>query len=308
MESLTPPQRTLIDRVLFSHDERRLRAGWRLILHFFLLIIFLVLFESLFSWLLTPILQGLPERTYFLIGQITSIFAITLSVWIARKFLDRRSFASLGLQLNAYAGKDLLVGFALPGLMMGLIFLGEWASGWLTLDGFSWEQQSWSQLFLETAAMFVVFIFVSWQEELVSRGYWLQNITDGSNLTWGMLISSSIFALGHLANPNVSLMGILGLVLGGLFFAYATTRTGQLWLAIGLHTGWNFFESTIFGFPVSGMSDVPKLILQTSTGSELITGGAFGPEAGLVLIPALALGTAFIYWYSRNRKNSLKGN
>jgi len=307
MDASRPPKRSLLNVVFLSPDERRLRAGWRLILHLILLLLLLGLFNGVFSFLLSSIIANLPERRYFLVREITSIIGITLSVWIARRLLDRRSFVSLGLQWNADAVKDLLVGFFLPGLMMGFIFLGEWALGWLTFDGFSWRQQPWTQVLLETAGMLVVFVSVSWQEELVGRGYWLQNLTDGLNLFWGMLISSTLFALAHLGNPNVSVMAILGLLLGGLFFAYAYVRTGQLWLALGLHTGWNLFESTIFGFPVSGLSDVPRLIRQTSRGPVLFTGGEFGPEAGLVLIPALVLSTLLIYWYSLGRQSSLKG-
>ena len=59
----------------------------------------------------------------------------------------------------------------------------------------------------------------------------------------------------------------------------------------------------IFGFPVSGL-DMFTLTRITVSGPELVTGGAFGPEAGLIIVPALALGTALIYWYTKaeNRK------
>ena len=59
---------------------------------------------------------------------------------------------------------------------------------------------------------------------------------------------------------------------------------------MGLHTGWNFFEGTVFGFPVSGLGDFPRIIDQAVNGPARITGGLFGPEAGLVLLPALLLG------------------
>jgi membrane protease YdiL (CAAX protease family) len=87
-----------------------------------------------------------------------------------------------------------------------------------------------------------------------------------------------------------------------LFFAYAYLRTRQLWLPIGLHIGWNFFEGTIFGFPVSGTTSY-QLIHQSVSGPEIITGGAFGPEAGLILLPALLLGTAMVIILTRNRRD-----
>ena len=83
-----------------------------------------------------------------------------------------------------------------------------------------------------------------------------------------------------------------------VFLAYGYLSTKQLWLPIGLHIGWNFFEGVGFGFPVSGL-DIYHLTRITVSGPELWTGGAFGPEAGLILLPGLLLGTALIFAYAR---------
>jgi hypothetical protein len=112
------------------------------------------------------------------------------------------------------------------------------------------------------------------------------------------VLSSTLFALGHLFNPNMSVPAAIGLFLAGLFLAYAYLRTRRLWLPIGLHIGWNFFESTVLGFPVSGLS-LFGLLENSLAGPELYTGGAFGPEGGLILLPALALGTILVYYYTR---------
>jgi hypothetical protein len=153
---------------------------------------------------------------------------------------------------------------------------------------------------VSTLAVLFAFILVGWQEELLSRGYWLQNLRDGLNLVWGVLISSAFFALGHAANPNASWEAMLGLFAGGLFLAYGYVRTRKLWLPIGLHIGWNLFEGTIYGFPVSG-SPFFTLVRQTVHGPEWITGGDFGPEAGLIILPALLVGVGLIYLYTRDR-------
>lgn len=65
------------------------------------------------------------------------------------------------------------------------------------------------------------------------------------------------------------------------------------WLPIGLQIGWNFFQGAVFGFPVNG-SEIYRLIRITVDGLELWTGGGFGPEAGLALIPGLLLGTVLV--------------
>ena len=101
-------------------------------------------------------------------------------------------------------------------------------------------------------------------------------------------------------NPGASWVSTLGILLAGLFLALPYLLTRQLWLSIGLHIGWNFFEGVVFGFPVSGLPFY-RLMRTSITGPETWTGGAFGPEAGLVLIPSLALGAALIFLYSKHR-------
>ena len=134
----------------------------------------------------------------------------------------------------------------------------------------------------------------------MARGYWLQNIADGTNLPIAIFLSSLMFAALHLSNPNVSALAIVGLIGAGLFLAAGYVFTRQLWLPIGLHIGWNFFEGNIFGFRVSGL-DTFRLITLRVNGPELWTGGAFGPEAGLIVFPAMLLGIGLMYGYSRLR-------
>jgi uncharacterized protein len=300
---ITNTNPSLLQRLLISPNERRPRAAWRLLGQLVLVIgLFILLGIPLGFWV--AFFPGLSDETLLVASSVILAIAITLSVYLARRFLDRRSFASLGLYFNSLAARDLLFGIGLAGLLMGLIYLVEWAAGWLHFEGFSWEQQGWRTTLLGIVVSMLVFILVGWYEELLSRGYWLQNLRDGLNLAWGVAISSALFALAHSANPNVTWVAIIGLFAAGLFLAYGYLRTGLLWLSIGLHIGWNFFEGTVFGFQVSG-STFFSIIQQTVRGPELITGGEFGPEAGLIVLLAMLLGAALIYTYTRNRGNNV---
>lgn len=296
---VTQDKRSIIARIFLSPREKRLRAGWRILLHFSLLGLLALVFGLIFtSWFVSP---GLNAQISFLVGQLIVLLSITSSVYLARRVLDRRSFLSLGLHWSREAVTDLVAGFFIPALMMGMIYLLEWAVGWLSFESFAWQTIGIGQVVEGTALMLVTFLIVGWQEELIGRGYWLQNITAGTNAFWGVLLSSGFFALAHLGNPNVSWVAILGLVLAGIFLAYAYLRTRQLWLPIGLHIGWNFFEGTVFGFQVSGLSEFPHLIRQVVRGPVLITGGQFGPEAGLIVVPALLLGALVVWLFTRGR-------
>jgi hypothetical protein len=89
---------------------------------------------------------------------------------------------------------------------------------------------------------------------------------------------------------------------GGFDLAYGYIRTRQLWLPIGLHLGWNFFEGTVYGFQVSGMEGLPRLVLQHVAGPVIWTGGSFGPEAGLLMILAVGVNVGMIYLFTQKSK------
>ena len=153
----------------------------------------------------------------------------------------------------------------------------------------------------EVLLALAIFGLVGWNEELLFRGYYLQNLADGIKMPLAVLFSSLWFASGHMVNPGFGWQAFVGLSLAGLVLAYPYLCTHQLWLSIGLHIGWNFFEGTIFGFPVSGLN-LFRLVEQEVSGPVLLSGGDFGPEAGLVLIPAALLMMGLVYLYTRNRQ------
>lgn len=290
--------------IFLSPSEPRLRAGWRLLIQSLLLLMLALcigipvilvpmMFETPPHTLLPPEMV-LPE---LLTSLAVEFLAITVSIFLARRFLDRRSFASLGFKLKWWAIVDILAGIAITFVMMGVIYIVMWSLGWIKFEGFAWQTQSVGAVVVSTLLIFLAFVLVGWNEELLSRGYHLQNLADGINMTWGVILSSAVFGILHLANPNATWISAAGIFLAGLFLAFAYLRTKQLWLSIGLHIGWNFFEGALFGFPVSGM-EFYRLIRHTVSGPELWTGGAFGPEAGLVVLPALALGMALVYGYT----------
>jgi membrane protease YdiL (CAAX protease family) len=121
----------------------------------------------------------------------------------------------------------------------------------------------------------------------------LQNLAQAWGLPAGLLISSVLFALGHLMNPGSGLLPIIGLSLAGLLMAIGYVVTRRLWLPIGLHLSWNFVQGPIFGFPVSGLP-TPSLLRLERSGAPLLTGGEFGPEASLIGAAASLLGIVML--------------
>jgi hypothetical protein len=100
-----------------------------------------------------------------------------------------------------------------------------------------------------------------------------------------------VFGLLHATNPHASAGSTLNIGVAGLFLATGTLLTGELAIPVGLHIAWNFFQGNVFGFPVSG-GDVraATFVSIRQAGPNLWTGGAFGPEAGLLGLLATLVG------------------
>ncbi len=297
MSEIQPVQeRSILERIFLSPDEPRLRAGWRLLIQTLLLAVFGAIIAFVGGFL-GRYLDGSIASIW---NRIIDFLVITSSVYVARRWLDKRSFESLGLKLDQRTLPGILAGIGITFVQMGFIYLLMLGLGWLTFEGFAWEFDPVDIVITNVLTLFVVFIFVGWNEELLSRGYHLQTIASGLNLFWGVIISAAVFGFLHLGNPNATWVSAAGIFFAGVYLAYAYIRTKQLWLPIGLHIGWNFFEGVVFGFPVSGLSIYPLTRINIH-GPELWTGGAFGPEAGLIVLPALLLGTFLIYLYTIRR-------
>jgi membrane protease YdiL (CAAX protease family) len=222
MTEIQPRQeRSILAQIFLSPNEPRLRAGWRLLLQTLLLFLFGLIFGGI------ALLLGLLDLDS-LWAQILNFLIITSSVYVARRWLDRRSFESLGLKLDQYTLVDILAGIGISFLQMGFIYALMFALGWLTFEGFAWEFDPIKAVITNVLTFLIIFIFVGWNEELLSRGYHLQTIGSGLNLFWGVILSSAVFGLLHLGNPNATWVSAAGIFFAGVFLAYGYIRTKQL--------------------------------------------------------------------------------
>jgi len=123
-------------------------------------------------------------------------------------------------------------------------------------------------------------------EELLFRGFIFGVLRDVAGLAIAIAISALLFGLVHAANPGATGFSCVAIALeAGVLLAVAYAATNRLWLPIGLHAGWNYAEGTIFGTAVSGGGVKTAFVHSALSGSPLLTGGAFGPEASIVAIP-----------------------
>jgi len=133
---------------------------------------------------------------------------------------------------------------------------------------------------------FVKFTMGAFFEEILFRLIIFRLTEEWLGSVWAIVIQSMLFGLAHLANENATLFTSLTImIVGGITYTAAFIYTHRAWLAVGIHMGWNYFQSGIFGMPNSG-SAYKGVFLPQISGPEWLTGGAFGIEAS---IPAVSL-------------------
>lgn len=290
----------LVIRKLFIDPElQRLRALWRLLIHTLLLVVF--------GFVATLIVQGssstpMPGWLFTLVMAAVVVLPVT---WICGTRLDRRPFASFGFHLDRRWWLDLGFGLALGVVLMSAVFLIELEAGWLEIRDTQVVPEDFEGSFaLAMLGPLVLFVAVGFYEELLSRGYHLRNMAEAvvwrgridadAALIIGMLLSSTVFGVLHADNPNATALSTINIALAGCFLALGVLLTGELAIPIGLHMTWNFCQGNVFGFPVSGTDAGAKLYAIEQGGDPLITGGEFGPEAGLIGLAAMVTGSLLI--------------
>lgn len=238
------------------------------------------------------------------------------AVYLVGRFVDRRWVRDFGLDLDRVWWTDLGFGFALGAALMTGVFLVELAAGWVTVSGTFRITQTSFPFWPWFAWGFLTMVAIGVTEELFTRGYLLTNLAEG--LTWfdrigsvgsvllAVLGSALVFSWGHLSNPNASLASAVGILVGAVMLATGYVLTGELAIPIGLHVSWNFAQGTVYGFPVSGIDFGVSLLAIDQHGPPVVTGGSFGPEAGLLGVIASIVGTGLIAAWAWHREGRLE--
>ena len=216
-----------------------------------------------------------------------------ISVWIMQRFFRGPSLLDLGLRPRPGWLPDTVIGLALGPIMFLAILLVLLAAGWASVGAGTIGASG-------LLAAFVTYVLVAFAEEVFARGWVFQVLEHGRGTRVAVVGSAAVFSLLHAFNPGFGLTALLGLFLAGLLFAQAYLVTRQLWLPIALHLSWNFSEGPLFGFPVSGLPGEGLLTVRP-TGPEVVTGGPFGPEAGLIVIVGIAIASGVLYALGRWR-------
>ncbi len=231
----------------------------------------------------------------------TRLVLVLALVWLFRRFVDRKSFRSLGFETPAGWWKELLAGFWLIVAAWGVIFALSLAFGAATIAGVTWDTGGWASVIQSLAVGLVLNLMVGIAEETDARGYVLQNLAEGIRFWPAAIVSSAYFGLLHLLNPGAGVASTLGIFFAGLLLALGYYVTGRLWFPIGMHAAWNFAEGPIFGFLVSGIR-MGGLFQVRVVGPDWLMGGPFGPEAGALAVAVEIVLIVLLYLWVRSRR------
>ena len=220
----------------------------------------------------------------FLAAELAYGAVMLLGYRLAVRVLERRPAAELAL--------DRTWKLSVPGLLLGAaLFTGVYSI--LRIQGVASEAIPGG--FDGAMAALAAALASAVGEEILFRGVAFRLVEEGPGTLAAIVFSAALFGLAHGLNRGATAFSTAAIALeAGVLLGVAYAATRSLWFPIGLHFGWNFTEGGVFGAAVSG-GQAHGMLNFKLTGSALMTGGAFGPEASIVavgvcLLAALVLG------------------
>jgi membrane protease YdiL (CAAX protease family) len=242
--------------IVFFND-RGLRAGWRFAIYcgmIYALVFAVTRIGAIVakqSGGASPALQ-LPDSlkaVFQAIGTLVLFLVILFLTWVMSR-IEHRKVGAYGLPLQRsivpiFFSAYLLWGFLpLTVLLLvlracGVFYFGHFSP--LNIQILGWAVVWWA-----------VFLLVGLFEEFFFRGYGQYTLTDGLGFWPAAIITSLVFARAHMGNSGETKIGIIAVICFGLFAAATLWRTGNLWMAVGAHAGWDWGQSFFYGVNDSG--------------------------------------------------------
>ncbi len=227
---------------------------------------------------------------------LATLAASLVAGWVMLSRLDRRPFGALGFPLHHGAFGETVLGLCFGGGLIAAAIVILVVTGSASLVSDAGTVGEYATFLLWT---FLFFTIAATIEEAIFRGYPFQVLVQWIG-PWPATVAASIlFALLHIPNPNITPLAVVNIFLAGVMLSLAYLRTRSLWFATAVHVGWNWTMSTLFDFPVSGLGFDTPLYTGTPAGAHWWTGGAFGPEAGIVGTFVLLVGTVIVARWQR---------
>jgi len=206
---------------------------------------------------------------------VSAIIFVLYAVLVQKRSLRGLGFAVKGVHVAREYGSGLLIGM----LMMAATVLGEILIGGIQFKGLALTAAMVPSILI----ILIGYMIQGMEEEIITRGFLMISIARRYPLWLGVLTNSFLFGALHMLNPGATALSVINTVLHGLLYSMFFLTRDSIWQTGGVHTGWNFSQSCIFGQRTSGLPLMASVLSMTSPdGTSFITGGNYGLEASFV--------------------------
>ena len=248
--------------------------------------LFLILYPA--GWLIGHfsylINRDISSNSFSIIGTVITfiLFLSVLPSWGSIRWKTNNLWVSIGLDYKdkVNALKVFSNGFIFSLFLLFTLFLFFFSFGWI--DSINYIK------FSELLNAILLIVGIVFAEEIVFRGWLMEEMVLLFGLKRGIIFQSTIFSLAHYRS-DIGLLALIPFLCGLFLFGLVLTlrRTldrGSLWGCIGLHGGlvgiWYLFDSGMVIFSI----DTPYFLLGPSKNMINPIGSVIGITILLITI------------------------
>jgi hypothetical protein len=242
------------------------------------------LIESAFS---------LSEHSSSIVRRVNLFVAAALSYWAFVRYYERRAVQEL-----YFRWRWILLAAAAGAISIGVTILALYVTGHYQVVSF--------RGFGQAAGVLGLLWIAATIEEVAFRGVLFRIVEERLGTKLALFGSAVVFSVLHLANNGAGWTSVLAGTLAGLMWAGVFLVSRNIWVATAHHCCWNAMIFMI-GVPLSGEDWRAQAPFETvCRGSDVWTGGAFGPEDSLISI-VVSVGVCFALWKLARRMDQIRG-
>ena len=238
--------------------------------------------------------EGVPagSDSYVLLTLGAFIVPIIISLFVITK-IEKRSLRGIGFS------RDNIVSSLVKGLVLGFVMFILVVVIGMALGQYSFEGFDFSSINLALPYL-LVFIIQPFAEEIYTRGWIIPLFSKNYSVFVAIMVSTLFFVVGHVGNNGFNVVAIINLLLFSVLLSVLFLKADNIWICGALHSAWNFTQSYLLGFNVSGI-DTSSFALFSQTAPNIINGGVYGPEAGLIAAFVTLFAIIFVWKVDINK-------
>ena len=291
---------------MFKNKYGEVRSGWKIsltLILMFALMNVVSIFVGIILGIVVSTKGDIVELSaiensplFFSIAIILQNLALIASSMIIWKAFEKKRITFMGLTNLKEGYKELGVGLLLGAVTITIVGVVLLLIGEVRLV----NSLSKPNISYELFSGLIAFIAVGFGEEIFGRAYCMSVLKQARNKYIILGVSAVIFAAMHLGNSGISLLALINLFLVGILFGYMFMKSGNVWMPIGFHITWNYFQGYVLGFQVSG-NDVMGIYQLDNIGNSFFNGGTFGPEGGIIVTVILIITFIIVGVYYKDK-------